>query len=62
MPRHSLAERNLRAEDSAGDTVLALHAHNVDLLRQTADARDRTDLTGDNFANIVPDWAPGSVS
>jgi hypothetical protein len=31
MPRHSLAERNLRAEDSADDTVLALHPHNLDL-------------------------------
>jgi hypothetical protein len=46
MPRHSLAERNLRAEDSAGDTVLAFQPHNLDLPIQTPDAKDRTDLIG----------------
>jgi hypothetical protein len=53
MPRHSLAERNLRVEDNAGDTVLALQSHNLDLPRQTPYAKDRTDLTGANFANIL---------
>ena len=53
MPRHSLAERNLRAEYGAGNTVLALHPHNLDLPRQTPDAKDRTDYTVANFANIL---------
>ena len=53
MPHHSLAERNLRAEVSAGDMVLALHPHNLDLPGQAPDAKDRTDLTGANFANIL---------
>ena len=49
----SLAERNLRAEDSAGDTVLAPHPHNLDLPRRAPDAKDRTYLTEANFANIL---------